>query len=277
MGEAGRHASRVLALEREGASLSARNAELQTGLEAANWSAYEAVAELGLQMQLLHDTLGLAARRLAILNTTQGELVATQAALEAHVATVADLEARSTGQDLRMRRLMARNAAAMAELKDAHAATATAMLDLGAARAEIARLAGQRAGPRGPIWRRRATINTRPRRWWRRRPLNWLRWRPAWRTRVPTSQPCNGASSRRRVAARPSWRSAPSRPPLLAKADRSSAQPGGDADFALLRQTIVKLRRRSARNRPKAEPARSHRSTSQRRGKSLDGTSVKGS
>ncbi len=122
MAETGRQGTRLgdlaLAHERLVAAHDAQGAELDRALRDAR----EAAAEAGLQAQGLHDALGLAERRLALLHATEAQRVAAEILTDEQRASLAALETRGTGQDLRIRDLAAQLARAAEDLRAQRAA-----------------------------------------------------------------------------------------------------------------------------------------------------------
>ncbi|WP_131114594.1 hypothetical protein [Lichenihabitans psoromatis] len=144
MSEAGRFSVQLKTLNEEHARVLARAEVLQRNLEMTTLDAHEARATLGLEMQMLHDALGVGERRLAILRGIEARLAAAEALIDQQSGIIEGLEMRGTGHDLRMRALMAKNVTAARQFSDARTQIAAVTLDLGAARAEIAMLSGKR-------------------------------------------------------------------------------------------------------------------------------------
>jgi chromosome segregation ATPase len=140
----GRLGTRLTRLEQEHAAALAHSEALTSDLARTTREAHEAQAELGLQMQLLHDTLGLAERRLAILRSTEARLAAIEAQADERRATIAALETRSTGQDLRIRGLLTQVGSALEDLKSARDTADTLSSERDAARADVALLTRKR-------------------------------------------------------------------------------------------------------------------------------------
>ncbi len=140
MAEAGRNAVRASASEAERDALASRAATLQDERDRAARDAHEAEAQFGLQVQGLHETVGLAERRLALLNTAQAQLAASQAQSDERRLTIAGLETRATGQDLRLRGLTGQVATLSRDLQDARTALESTVREREVARAEVALL-----------------------------------------------------------------------------------------------------------------------------------------
>lgn len=144
MAEGGRQAGRAAALDAARGALAVRAAILQAERDAAVRAAHEAEAGFGTQTQVLHDALGLAERRGAILNAARAQLADSEARSDERQSTIRGLETRATGQDLRQRRLAAQAATLTEHLKATRAAADVAGHEHRVARAEGALLAARR-------------------------------------------------------------------------------------------------------------------------------------
>jgi chromosome segregation ATPase len=138
MSQNGRQATRNLQLEQELAAAHRKIEGLEADLVTATADAREAQGTLGTQMMLLHDSLGLADRRLAILRATEAQLGATEVLAEERRASIAALETRSTGQDLRIRLALSQAAKAIDDLARARATIETLSAERDILRAEAA-------------------------------------------------------------------------------------------------------------------------------------------
>ncbi len=136
MSENGRQSARIVGLEQQEAELRARVEHLQGELSTTTLAMYEAQGTLGTQVLLLHDALGLAERRGDLLRATEARLGAAQAALDEGRATIAGLETRATGQDLRLRSALAQVVALTDELGAANGLVNTLTAERDAARAD---------------------------------------------------------------------------------------------------------------------------------------------
>ncbi len=144
MGEVGRLATRLVDLEERLEAALAQNQGLRGEFDAAVRDMRDAQATLGLQMQLLHDSHGLADRRLAILRTTQAQLAASESLVDGHRGTIAGMETRSIGQDLRIRSLMAQGASLAEDVAQTRTRLGTTTVERDGARADAAALAAKR-------------------------------------------------------------------------------------------------------------------------------------
>ena len=116
MGENGRHVSRIVALETALDAARETIRALETDLGATTRAMHAAEGTLGTQMILLHEALDLGQRRFDHLNATRARLDLIEGVAEERRATIAALETRATGEDLRLRAALARAAALTTDL-----------------------------------------------------------------------------------------------------------------------------------------------------------------
>ena len=190
MGQAGRQATRIVTVENELAEARQPRRGLGGGARERHAGRAGSAGRTGAEMQLLHDTLGVAERRLSLLRGTEAELAEVRVEAERLQAVVTDLEARSTRQDLRVRKLIAKLGTERPAPKVTPDSETPA--DAGALRRAIAALADDLlrvAASRTPAEPARPVRN-RPRR------------RPDRRPKPPSRRPCIKAarSSDRRAA-----------------------------------------------------------------------------
>ena len=144
MGDNGRQATRIVQLEDQLAAAQADREILREQLATTTRDLVEAQATLGTQAVVLHDSLGLAERRLALLNGTEARLAVMESDNDEQRATIAALETRSTGQDLRLRRALANASDLVDHLDAAKASLADITSQRDVARVDLALMTGQR-------------------------------------------------------------------------------------------------------------------------------------
>lgn len=145
MAEAGREAARAASIDAARTTIETRATVLQGERDAATRAAHEAEAQFGLQEQGLHDALGLADRRLATLNAAQAHLAASEARSDERRLTIAGLETRATGQDLRLRALTGQVATLTRDVQEVRTALDAVTREREVARADAALLSARLA------------------------------------------------------------------------------------------------------------------------------------
>lgn len=151
MNDNGRQAVSIVRLEDDLGTATVDIEALRSRLAEATRDLTEAQATLGTQTIMLHDSLGLAERRLDLLDGMTARLAIVEGDNDEQRATIAALETRGTGQDLRLRRALA-NASDLVDHLDAAKASLADITRLrDAAHADLALMTGQRETQQGRL------------------------------------------------------------------------------------------------------------------------------
>lgn len=144
MSDNGRQAAQIVRLEDELGTAKADAEALRGQLAQTTRDLLEAQGTLGTQTVMLHHSLELAERRLALLNGTAARLATVEGDNDEQRTTIAALETRGTGQDLRLRRALANASDLVDHLDAAKASLADTTRQRDATRVDLALMIAQR-------------------------------------------------------------------------------------------------------------------------------------